>query len=68
MLFKKNQTVNIFKQFEKSLSSTCAGSGKQTDTTEEKQVLGEISFSTASAAASSAEVSDSQAAQSSSKY
>lgn len=46
-------------QFEKPVSSTCAGCGKQTDTTEEKPVLGEISLSTASAAASAAGVCDS---------
>lgn len=41
-LFKKNQTANILRQFEKSKSSICAEGGKQTDITEEKQILGEI--------------------------
>ena len=36
VVFKKNQTANILRQFEKSKSSTYAGSGKQTETREEK--------------------------------
>lgn len=68
VLFKKNQTANILRQFEKSKSSTCAESGKQTDTTEGKLVLGEISLNLASAAVSSAELSGSQSAQSFSRH